>query len=61
VTLQNATSGASILNPAWVQLDANGEFQLQLGSTTSSGETFVLYVSVGTVVQQKTITQAAQQ
>ena len=61
VTLQNATSGASLLNPAWVQLDANGEFQLQLGSTTSSGETFVLYVAVGTVVQQKTITQAAQQ
>jgi hypothetical protein len=61
VTLQNATSGASLVNPAWVQLDANGEFQLQLGSATSSGETFVLYVSVGTVVQQKTITQAAQQ
>jgi hypothetical protein len=61
VTLQNATSGASLLNPAWVQLDANGEFQLQLGSATSSGETFVLYVSVGTVVQQKTITQGAQQ
>jgi hypothetical protein len=60
-TLQNATSGASLLNPAWVQLDPNGKFQLQLGSTTSSGETFVLYVAVGTVVQQKTITQAAQQ
>src|SRR5271157_150865 len=61
VALQNATSGTSIPNPAWLQLDANGTFQLQLGSTTSSGEAFVLYVAVGAVVQQKTITQAAQQ
>ena len=60
-TFQNATSGASLPNPAWLQLDANGKVQFQVGSTTSSGETFVLYVAVGTVAQQKTIIQAAQQ
>jgi hypothetical protein len=61
VTLQNATNGTYIQNPAWLLLDANGTLQLKISSTTSSGETFVLYISVGTVVQQKTITQAAQQ
>jgi len=59
VTFQNATDG-NVLNPAWLRLDANGTFQLQVRSMTSSGEIFVLYVAVGTVVQQKTITQAAQ-
>jgi hypothetical protein len=61
VTFQNATDGTPAPNPAWLLLDANGTFQLQITSITSSGETFVLYVSVGTVVQQKSITQAAQQ
>jgi hypothetical protein len=61
VTFQNARDGTTIPNPAWLRLDANGTFQLLVKSANSSGETFVLYVSVGTVVQQKTITQAAQQ
>lgn len=60
VAFQKATDGTSIPNPAWLQLDANGAFQLQVKSTTSSGETFVLYATVGNVVQQKTITQVAQ-
>jgi hypothetical protein len=59
VAFQNATSPVS--NPAWMQLDANGTFQLQIESTTSSGETFVLYVAVGIVEQQKTITQVPEQ
>jgi hypothetical protein len=61
VTFQNATDGTPVSNPAWLRLDANGTFQLQTKSTTSSGETFVLSVAVGTVIQQKTIIQAAQQ
>jgi|GEM_PF-1589966 len=58
VAFQNATSPIS--DPAWMQLDANGTFQLQIESTTSLGETFVLYVAVGIVEQQKTITQVPQ-
>jgi hypothetical protein len=61
VTFQNAANSTSIPSQAWVLLDADGEFQLQIRSMTNSGETFVLYVAVGTAVQQKTITQAAQQ
>jgi hypothetical protein len=60
VTFQNATDATSVPNPAWILLDANGTFQLQLKSATSPGETFVLSAAVGTVVEQKTITQAAQ-
>ena len=60
VTFQNAT-GTILPNPAWLQLDANGTFQLQVTSTNNSGQTFVLYVAVGTVLQQKTITQVAKQ
>jgi hypothetical protein len=61
VVFQNAISGAFVGNSESVQLDVNGTFQLQIKSTTSSGETFVLYVAVGTVGQQKTITQVRQQ
>jgi hypothetical protein len=60
LTFQNAT-GTILPNPAWLQLDANGTFQLQVTSTNNSGQTFVLYVAVGTVLQQKTITQVAKQ
>jgi hypothetical protein len=61
VAFQNATDGTSVSNPAWVRLDANGTFQLQIKSTSSSGETFVLYAAVGNIVRQRTITQVAQQ
>jgi hypothetical protein len=61
VTFQDATDAASVPNPAWIRLDSNGTFQLQLKSATNLGETFVLSAAVGTVVEQKTITQAAQQ
>jgi hypothetical protein len=61
VVFQNAISGAILQPPAWVQLDVNGTFQLQIESTTSSGETFVLYAVVGNIVQQKTIIQMVQQ
>jgi hypothetical protein len=59
VTFQNATDATPVPNPAWIRLDANGTFQLQLKSATSLGETFVLSAAVGTVVEQKTITQEA--
>jgi hypothetical protein len=61
VAFQNAADGASVPNPAWVRLDVNGTFQLQIRSTSSSGETFVLFAAVGNIVRQKTITQVAQQ
>jgi hypothetical protein len=58
VTNTNITNTYPIPNPnAWVQLDASGEYQLYLKSTSTSSETFVLYVSVGTSLAQKEITQ----
>ena len=30
VTFQNATDGTTVPNPAWLRLDANGAFQLQI-------------------------------
>jgi hypothetical protein len=61
MTFQNAADGTSVSNPAWVRPEANGTFQLQIESTASSGEIFVLYAAVGNIVRQKTITQVAQQ
>jgi len=59
VAFRNATDKASIENPAWMRLDARGEFQLEIKSTSGSPETFVLYAVVGSVVGEKTITQEA--
>jgi hypothetical protein len=59
VAFRNATDKASIANPAWVHLDARGEFQLEIRSTSGSPETFVLYAVVGSVVGEKTIAQEA--
>jgi hypothetical protein len=59
VYFRNATDKASIANPAWVRLDARGELQLEIKSTSGSPETFVLYAVVGSVVGEKTITQEA--
>jgi hypothetical protein len=58
LTFLNAVTNSTIPNPAWVQLDAAGEYQLYLKSTTGSSETFVLSASVGTTIGQKSITQA---
>ena len=59
VAFRNATDKASIANPAWVHLDARGEFQLEIKSTSGSPETFVLYAVVGSVVGEETIAQEA--
>jgi hypothetical protein len=59
VAFRNATDKTSVSNPAWVRLNAVGEFQLELISTSGSSETFVLYASVGSVLGEKTITQEA--
>jgi hypothetical protein len=59
VVFRNATDKTSVSNPAWVRLNAVGEFQLELISTSGSSETFVLYASVGSVLGEKTITQEA--
>jgi hypothetical protein len=60
IALRNATDKVSIgSNLAWVRLDAVGEFQLEVKSTSGSAESFVLYAVVGTVVGQKTIVQEA--
>jgi hypothetical protein len=61
MTFQNAADDTSVSNPAWVRPDANGTFQLQIESTASSGEIFVLHTAVGNIARQKTITQVAQQ
>jgi hypothetical protein len=57
LTFHNAVDNSTITNPAWVQLDVNGEYQLYLKSTSDSSENFVLYASVGTTIGQKSITQ----
>lgn len=59
IALLNADTNQAIANPAWVQLDVNGEYRIKLQSTNSESETFVILVSVGTTVGQKTVTQEA--
>lgn len=46
-----------ISNPDWVHTDANGEYTVTLQSNTVAGETFILYVTTGSLVGQKRITQ----
>ncbi|MDT8781621.1 MAG: hypothetical protein IAX22_03105 [Candidatus Bathyarchaeota archaeon] len=60
ITLLNADTNQPLANPAWVQLDVNGEYRIKLQSTNSASETFVILVSVGTTIGQKTVTQEAQ-
>jgi len=57
VAFRDAVNKSSVTNPGWVRLNANGEYYLEIKSTHTSPETFVLYVVVGSVVGQKTITQ----
>jgi hypothetical protein len=59
VDFRNATDKAGIGNPAWVRLDADGQFMLEIKSANGSAETFVLYAVVGSTVGQKTVTQEA--
>ena len=59
VAFRNATDKESVSNPGWVRLNADGEYQLEIKSTHTSAETFVLYAVAGSVVGQKTITQEA--
>ncbi|MGF3521522.1 MAG: hypothetical protein ACQXXJ_00300, partial [Candidatus Bathyarchaeia archaeon] len=57
---KNATDpNATISNPGWVQLNAEGEYFFYLRSTSSTSETFVVNVAVGTTLGQKTIVQEA--
>jgi hypothetical protein len=59
ITLFDAVNNSAIPNPAWVQLDANGVYQIKLQATNSSGQKIDVFASVGTTVGQKTITQEA--
>jgi hypothetical protein len=59
VYFRNATDKVDIGNPAWVRLDAGGQFMLEVRSANGSGETFVLYAVVGSTVGQETVTQEA--
>jgi hypothetical protein len=49
----------SVVNPAWVRLDAAGEYRLKGKSTSGSAETFVVYEAGGSIVGQKAIAQEA--
>jgi hypothetical protein len=44
-------------NPDWVHTDANGEYTVTIKSDNVAGETFILYVTAGSLVGQKRITQ----
>lgn len=57
VAFRNAVDKTSVVNPAWVRLDANGVYWLELKSSHGDSETFILWAVVGSVVGQKTITQ----
>lgn len=46
-----------ISNPDWVHTDANGEYTVTIKSENVAGETFILYVTAGSLVGQKRITQ----
>jgi hypothetical protein len=59
VDFRNATDKVDIGNRAWVRLDADGQFMLEIKSANGSAETFVLYAVVGSIVGQKTVTQEA--
>ena len=59
VRFRNVTDKVDIGNPAWVRLDAGGQFVLEVKSAHGSGETFVLYAVVGSTVGQETVTQEA--
>jgi hypothetical protein len=59
VRFRNVTDKVDIGNPAWVRLDAGGQFMLEVRSAYGPGETFVLYAVVGSAVGQKTVTQEA--
>jgi hypothetical protein len=59
VALLNAADNSSIANPAWVQLNINGEYLLKLKSNSTSSENFLLTAVVGTSICQKNITQEA--
>lgn len=59
VAFRNVTDKTSIANPAWVRLDASGEFQLEVRSASGSAEAFIVYAVVGSAVGQKTVVQEA--
>lgn len=56
------TNGSSVTfdgisNPDWVHTDADGVYTVTLKSENVAGETFILYVTKGSLVGQKRITQ----
>lgn len=55
--LLNSIDNSALANPAWVQLDANGNYLIKIQSTNPSAQTIVIYASVGTTVGQKTVIQ----
>jgi len=57
VLLRNASNGEAMENPAWVRLDSNGEFQLEVSSRSPGGDEFTLYIVVGSLVGERRITQ----
>jgi len=48
---------SGISNPDWVHTDASGEYAVTMKSDNEAGETFILYVTAGSLVGQKRITQ----
>ncbi len=46
-----------ISNPSWLHTAANGKYTVTLQSKNVAGQTFILYVTAGSLVAQKRITQ----
>lgn len=50
-------NGNDISNPSWLPTAANGKYTVTLQSKNVAGETFILYVTAGSLVAQERITQ----
>jgi len=59
VSMRDANSKASISNPGWINLDINGEYNIELKSATGTQETFNFNVVVDSVLDHKSVTQNA--
>ncbi len=57
VAMRDAVTKSGLSNPDWVYLDENGEYYLEIKSSDLDGDAFSLYVTVGSVIGEKSVTQ----
>jgi len=57
VKLRQPGGGGGGSNPLYANTDQNGEYNVEVRSSTNAGESFILYVVVGNLVAKKSIYQ----